>query len=155
MLVDLGEMYLGSGPGMSLCTVFMDAERLNGVLPHPALVSLFENAAKDAGVGLQRSAQVGVLTDLSYVQHVGKGVAAIDLGFPMRYSHSSLEVCQLNDLVDLSALLGCRTCAHWPRLFTKAFGMNYTLGVDIGTFETKGVLVDAAGVVIATAHHRA
>ena len=31
--------------------------------------------------------------------------------------------------------------------------MNYTLGVDIGTFETKGVLVDAAGVVIATAHH--
>lgn len=29
--------------------------------------------------------------------------------------------------------------------------MSYTLGVDIGTFETKGVLVDAAGVVIATA----
>lgn len=23
--------------------------------------------------------------------------------------------------------------------------MSYTLGVDIGTFETKGVLVDAAG----------
>ncbi|MDC1228994.1 FGGY-family carbohydrate kinase [Octadecabacter sp.] len=31
--------------------------------------------------------------------------------------------------------------------------MSYTLGVDIGTFETKGVLVDAAGVVIATARH--
>ncbi|MDG1295171.1 MAG: M20/M25/M40 family metallo-hydrolase [Planktomarina sp.] len=101
---DLGEMYLGSGPGMSLYS-FHGRGTLNGVLPHPALVSLFENAAEDAGVGLQRSAQVGVLTDLSYVQHVGKGVAAIDLGFPMRYSHSSLEVCQLNDLVDLSALL--------------------------------------------------
>lgn len=29
--------------------------------------------------------------------------------------------------------------------------MSYTLGVDIGTFETKGVLVDAQGAVIATA----
>ena len=94
---DLGEMYLGEGPGMSLYS-FHGRGTLNGVLPHPALVSLFEGAAQVAGVGLQRSAQVGVLTDLSYVQHVGKGVAAIDLGFPMRYSHSSLEVCQLVDL---------------------------------------------------------
>jgi putative aminopeptidase FrvX len=102
--VDLGEMYLGCGPGMSMYS-FHGRGTLNGVLPHPALVSLFENAAKDAGVRLQRSAQVGVLTDLSYVQHVGKGVAAIDLGFPMRYSHSSLEVCQLSDLEDLTDLL--------------------------------------------------
>mgnify|MGYP000323013921 CR=1 FL=1 len=29
--------------------------------------------------------------------------------------------------------------------------MSYTLGVDIGTFETKGVLVDAAGGIVATA----
>lgn len=78
---------------------------LNGVLPHPALVSLFEAAAQSEGLSLQRSAQVGVLTDLSYVQLVGEGVAAIDLGFPMRYSHSSLEMCQLSDLEDLSELL--------------------------------------------------
>ncbi|MEM6896390.1 MAG: FGGY family carbohydrate kinase [Pseudomonadota bacterium] len=31
--------------------------------------------------------------------------------------------------------------------------MNLTLGVDIGTFETKGVLVDKAGTVIATARN--
>ena len=29
--------------------------------------------------------------------------------------------------------------------------MNYTLGVDIGTFETKGVLVDASGTIVAQA----
>jgi len=29
--------------------------------------------------------------------------------------------------------------------------MDYTLGIDIGTFESKGVLVDAGGVVIASA----
>lgn len=101
---DLGEMVLGRGPGMSLYS-FHGRGTLNGVLPYPGLVALFEGVAQDKGIGLQRSAQVGILTDLSYVQHVGQGVAAIDLGFPMRYSHSSLEVCQVSDLEDLSALL--------------------------------------------------
>ena len=44
-------------------------------------------------------------TDLSYVQLVGDGVASADLGFPMRYSHSSREVCDVNDLVGLTRLL--------------------------------------------------
>jgi putative aminopeptidase len=32
-------------------------------------------------------------------------VACIDLGFPVRYTHSSLEVCDVADLVDLHRLL--------------------------------------------------
>ena len=56
-------------------------------------------------MNLQRSAHTGALTDSSYVQLVGGGVAAIDLGFPMRYSHSSLEVCDLGDLDQLTPLL--------------------------------------------------
>lgn len=101
---DHGEMSLGGGPGMSLYS-FHGRGTLNGVLPHPALVTLFEDTATREAMPLQRSAQIGVLTDLSYVQSVGGGVAAIDLGFPMRYSHSSLEVCQISDLEDLSRLL--------------------------------------------------
>ena len=54
---------------------------------------------------LQRSAHIGALTDSSYVQLVGAGVAAIDLGFPCRYTHSSLEVCDLADLAGLTQLL--------------------------------------------------
>ncbi|WP_299484164.1 M42 family metallopeptidase [uncultured Roseibium sp.] len=101
---ELGDMRLGGGPGISLYS-FHGRGTLNGVLPHPALVTLFENAATGLGMDLQRSAQVGVLTDLSYVQLVGEGVASIDVGFPMRYSHSSLEVCQISDLEDLARLL--------------------------------------------------
>ena len=99
-----GDMRLGGGPGMSLYS-FHGRGTLNGVIPHPGLVSLFEGAAKAEGLPLQRSAQTGVLTDLSYVQLVGEGVAAIDLGFPMRYSHSSLEVVDLSDLEALVRLL--------------------------------------------------
>jgi len=99
-----GDMVLGAGPGMSLYS-FHGRGTLNGVIPHPSMVHLFESTAKAEGISLQRSAQVGVLTDLSYVQLVGDGVAAIDLGYPMRYSHSAREVCDLNDLVALTHLL--------------------------------------------------
>jgi putative aminopeptidase FrvX len=95
---------LGGGPGMSLYS-FHGRGTLNGVIPHPAMVDLFEKAAQAQDIPLQRSAQVGVLTDLSYVQLVGEGVASIDMGFPMRYSHSAREVCDLNDLVSLTRLL--------------------------------------------------
>ena len=59
-------------------------------------------------------AQTGVLTDNSYVQLVGDGVAAIDVGFPMRYSHSSLEVCDLRDLKALTQLLVAAVSAIGP-----------------------------------------
>lgn len=99
-----GDMVLGGGPGMSLYS-FHGRGTLNGVIPHPAMVNLFEKTAHAAGIPLQRSAQTGILTDLSYVQLTGRGVASIDIGFPMRYSHSAREVCDLSDLVSLTRLL--------------------------------------------------
>jgi putative aminopeptidase len=99
-----GDLSLGGGPGMSLYS-FHGRGTLNGTIPHPALVSLFERAARSTDLPLQRSAQVGVLTDSSYVQLVHGGIAAIDLGFPCRYTHSALEVCDLSDLISLSSLL--------------------------------------------------
>ncbi len=103
-MADRGEMALGAGPGMSLYS-FHGRGTLNGVIPHPAMVRLFEDTAVATGITLQRSAQVGILTDLSYVQLVGEGVASIDIGFPMRYSHSSNEMCDLNDLQGLAQLV--------------------------------------------------
>ncbi|MDA4848671.1 M42 family metallopeptidase [Hoeflea poritis] len=99
-----GEMTLGGGPGISLYS-FHGRGTLNGVIPHPSAVRLMEEAAAAGNIPLQRSAQSGVLTDLSYVQLVGEGVVSIDVGFPMRYSHSSLEVCDLGDLEGLTRLL--------------------------------------------------
>ena len=103
-LADRGEMVLGGGPGISLYS-FHGRGTLNGVIPHPAMVRLIEDTAEAASIPLQRSAQTGVLTDLSYVQHVGEGVACIDMGFPMRYSHSPREVVDLRDLAMLRDLL--------------------------------------------------
>lgn len=100
-----GEVTLGAGPGISLYS-FHGRGTLNGVIPHPALVRLAEDAAQGAGLPLQRSAHTGALTDLSYIQFMGpEGVACLDVGFPMRYSHSALEVVDLADLDGLAGLL--------------------------------------------------
>ena len=102
-MADRGEMTLGGGPGISLYS-FHGRGTLNGVIPHPALVRLFEQTAAAHNIPLQRSAQTGVLTDLSYVQLLGDGVAALDIGFPMRHSHSALECCDLADVQALTDL---------------------------------------------------
>jgi putative aminopeptidase FrvX len=99
-----GDVRLGGGPAMSLYS-FHGRGTLNGTIPHPALVRLFDETAASEGIALQRSAHIGALTDSSYVQLVGQGVASIDLGFPTRYTHSALEVCDLNDLAGLTKLL--------------------------------------------------
>jgi putative aminopeptidase FrvX len=97
-----GDVALGQGPAISMFS-FHGRGTLNGVIPHPGLVRLVESAAGATGVPLQRSAQIGALTDLSYIQFMGPdGVACLDLGFPVRYSHSALEVV---DLADVSALV--------------------------------------------------
>ncbi len=100
-----GEVTLGGGPGISLYS-FHGRGTLNGVIPHPALVRLVEDAATAQGLPLQRSAHTGALTDLSYVQFMGpEGVACLDVGFPMRHSHSALEVVDTADLEGLATLL--------------------------------------------------
>jgi putative aminopeptidase FrvX len=98
-----GDVRLGGGPAMSLYS-FHGRGTLNGTIPHPALVQLITATAREENLTLQRSAHVGALTDSSYVQLVHEGVAAIDLGFPTRYTHSSLEVCDLGDLEELTRL---------------------------------------------------
>jgi putative aminopeptidase FrvX len=103
-MADRGEMVMGGGPGISLYS-FHGRGTLNGVIPHPTAVRLMEETAAAEGLTLQRSAQVGVLTDLSYVQLLGEGVVAVDVGFPCRYTHSSLEMCDLADLEGLTRLL--------------------------------------------------
>lgn len=99
-----GDIALGGGAAMALYS-FHGRGTLNGTIPHPALVALFDRTAKALEMPLQRSAHTGCLTDSSYVQLVEGGVASIDLGFPMRYSHSSLEVVDLADLDALARLL--------------------------------------------------
>jgi putative aminopeptidase len=104
-MLSRGEVTLGGGPGISVYS-FHGRGTLNGVIPHPALVKLAEDAAEGGRLPLQRSAHTGALTDLSYIQFMGpEGVACLDVGFPLRYTHSALEVVDTADLDGLALLL--------------------------------------------------
>ena len=99
-----GDIALGEGPCMSLYS-FHGRGTLNGLIPHPSLVNLISSVAKKNKINLQRSASNGLLTDISYIQHLNEGMACINLGFPIRYSHSPNEVCDIRDLAMLKKLL--------------------------------------------------
>ena len=68
-----GDVRLGAGPAMSMYS-FHGRGTLNGTIPHPALVELFDGTAKRLKMPLQRSAHTGALTDSSYVQLVGRAL---------------------------------------------------------------------------------
>jgi putative aminopeptidase FrvX len=95
---------VGAGPVVGTYT-FHGRGTLNGLIPHPRLLSIVEEAADAQKVDLQRHATIGLLTDASYVQLVGEGVACVDVAWPTRYTHSGVEVCSLDDLENLKKLL--------------------------------------------------
>ncbi|WP_324716557.1 M42 family metallopeptidase [Carboxydochorda subterranea] len=98
------DLRLGGGPVLGMYN-FHGRGTLNGTIPHPLLARLIREAAGRLGMPLQRSATVGILTDGSYVQLVGTGIPSVDLGFPVRYTHTPVETCQLSDLEQLITLL--------------------------------------------------
>jgi putative aminopeptidase FrvX len=108
-----GDVALGGGPAISLYS-FHGRGTLNGVIPHPALVRLAESAAKGLGIPLQRSVHTGALTDLSYVQTLHDGIACLDLGFPLRYTHTATEVVDAADLHRLADLLAAMVAGITP-----------------------------------------
>lgn len=77
-----------------------------GLIPNPALVRFVADAAAKHEVPCVHATLRGGLTDGSYMQYAGAGIAAIDLAFPVRNAHTAVEVAHLSDvehLVDLVA----------------------------------------------------
>ncbi len=103
-LAERGSLRLGAGPALGLYS-FHGRGTLNGTLPHPALLRHLATIGEATGIALQRSAHTGLLTDSSYVQLVGEGIPTMDVGYPTRYTHTPIEMCDLRDLAGLAALL--------------------------------------------------
>ncbi|MHB1614419.1 MAG: M42 family metallopeptidase [Actinomycetes bacterium] len=106
-LAGQGVVRLGGGPTLSRLS-FHGRGTLGGLVPHPALVRVVEQAAGDASVSLQHDAMVGVITDAAFVtMATPEGVAAVGLGIPVRYTHSPVETAQLSDVATCAALVTC------------------------------------------------
>lgn len=98
------ETKLGMGPVVTMYT-FHGRGSLNGTLPHEGLVKLAIKTAVDEGIPLQHFAALGILTDSSYLQLENTGVASIEMGYPARYTHSPVELCNVTDIENLGKVI--------------------------------------------------
>lgn len=97
-------IYLGKGPGMPVAdgvgyTFFQ--------FIHPKVREIIERTAKESKINLQICTILGYAytTDASAFSYVGAGIPTGTLTVPRRYSHSPVELVNLNDAVDLLKLI--------------------------------------------------
>lgn len=109
---------LGEGPCVSLYS-FHGRGTLNGTLPHEPMFKLCKQTAAEENIPLQRFASLGIVTDAAYLQLEQDGVAVLEMGFPARYTHTPIEVCDWSDLEGLSSLV-----AGMARRITPDFQLN-------------------------------
>jgi putative aminopeptidase FrvX len=68
-------------------------------------VSYVAGVAAKREVPLVHDALSGGLTDGSYMQYAGAGIATIDLAFPVRNAHTAVEVADFADVERLTDLV--------------------------------------------------
>lgn len=95
---------LGRGPVLNYFS-FHGRGTLGGLIPNPRLAAWIEELAASKHISLQRNVFFGGLTDASFAQLMGQGIPMVDLAFPVRYTHSPVEECDLRDLSGLVELL--------------------------------------------------
>ncbi|MCL6549021.1 MAG: M20/M25/M40 family metallo-hydrolase [Alicyclobacillus sp.] len=103
-LIAQADSRLGGGPIVSRFT-FHSRGMLLGLIPDPALWEAALAAARALSIPVQHSAMHGILTDASYVQYEGSGIATLDLAIATRYTHAAVECCDVGDLEQLIQLL--------------------------------------------------
>ncbi|MBC7232091.1 MAG: M42 family metallopeptidase [Chloroflexi bacterium] len=100
----LADIRLGGGPVISHYT-FHGRGTLNGLIPNPRLRQYVTDTAARLGLPLQHSVFLGGLGETSYLAVVREGIPALDMAFPVRYTHAPIEVGSWPDMEYLIVLL--------------------------------------------------
>ncbi len=94
---------LGAGTVMKV----MDRIRATGqgLVAHQGLRKHLESLAKSAGIPFQREVIIGISTAATPLTFTGTGIPSAAVSFPIRYSHSAIEVADLDDIRATADLL--------------------------------------------------
>lgn len=97
-------IWIGKGPGLPIADgvgyVFFS-------MIHPAVRAIIETHAAKLGVNLQKTTILsgGYTTDAARLSYAGDGIPSATFAIPRRYSHSPIELVNLNDAVDVYKVL--------------------------------------------------
>lgn len=96
-------IYLGKGPGLPILETFA----LNFNMIHPGLREVVETKAQENQIHLQTMtlAFANYVTDGAAFAYSKSGLPVVTLTIPRRYSHSPVELLNINDAVDVLNLL--------------------------------------------------
>ncbi|MEM2201325.1 MAG: M42 family metallopeptidase [Ignisphaera sp.] len=92
---------LGKGPAIKIA----DGRGASGIIVHKEIVDKLVEVAKQLGIPYQLELLPGGTTDASVIQLNREGVPAGTVSIPTRYLHSSVEVLDLNDVVNAVKLV--------------------------------------------------
>ncbi len=97
-------VYLGKGPALCVCEA---VQRDGMTYVHPAVREIIEKQAEAAGVNLQTLTfcTAGYATNATRLSVTKAGTPSATLTVPRRYSHSPVELVNINDAVDMLVLL--------------------------------------------------
>ena len=143
-----GDVRLGGGPAMSLYS-FHGRGTLNGTIPHPALVALFDGAAKRREACRCSAAPISARSPTlpmcsSSARASPRSISAFPAATRIRRSRSATSAIS-TALTRLLVAALAAIDAEFSLDRDDFIRMSTTLGIDIGTFESKGVLVDGDG----------
>ncbi|OYQ81357.1 hydrolase [Ignatzschineria sp. F8392] len=95
---------LGAGPALPLADAVMP---IFFSMVHPAVRRAIEKQATTQNIHLQKLTLLGggYTTDSAKLSHAGGGIPCATLAIPRRYSHSPIELTNLNDSVDVYNIL--------------------------------------------------
>jgi putative aminopeptidase len=102
--LDKTDIGLGGGPVINSYS-FHGRGTLGGVIPNQKLKKIIKDSARKSSIVTQDNVFYGGLTDASFLLLENNGIPSIELGIPVRYTHSTFEACDTRDVENLIRLL--------------------------------------------------
>lgn len=114
-------MKIGAGPVIALAS----GGSARGHLANPAIRDFLLRTAEAAGIPVQPAVFYGGTSDVSAVHLVREGIPAGVVNIPRRYSHSPVEMLDINDAVDSLLLVEAAARAFGPDVDLSFLGSEW------------------------------
>lgn len=103
-LLGLSEIKLGKGPALTYMN-HHSRGTLAGIVPNKQFLTYLENIGNRFDIPMQKEVATGILTETAYIAIESNQTVVANISLPTRYTHTPVEVIDLNDAMGIYRLL--------------------------------------------------